>query len=207
MSHAGTKPRWEAWEKKCIKLAFQQNIQLKIMALGLGRTLTSINKKIRSLGLRPYSAKRGRAKGSGYSLSLMEKVRNDREMMKKILVECAPWRFSQQRLLPSSVEFIKSEKASYIYSYPLDYILSTDPIIKKDKKVKTYELACYVSLHHVEAWATTQGFHALGSPMKQHGLSYWKDGKYFSSAQLLIYLNRIRLERRLQPLILWEDDY
>lgn len=52
----------------------------------------------------------------------------------------------------------------------------------------------------------SKGFHQVKNVLREQGLFYWKEGKYFSKAQLLVYVNRLRLEKKLQPLHLYEEE-
>ena len=58
----------------------------------------------------------------------------------------------------------------------------------------------------MEQWASAEGFHKTRGVLQQQGLSYWKDGVYFSQAQLLMYVNRLRFEHKLQPLALIKEE-
>jgi hypothetical protein len=225
VSNTGIKPRWEAWENTCIKKAFQEKIQLKIIALGLGRTLSSVNKKIRRLGLRGMRSIRGRMRGSGSQISLTEKLTLDREKMIRIIEDHGPLRISQKRKMALKEGFwsltsssfknvgqkdcmgtLQKEKVSFSYLSPLDYVVAQDSMPKKKKRFKIYGNPCYVSLKYVEAWAYKEGFEQMGKDLNHYGLSYWKKGKYFSQTQLLIYVNSLRLEKKLQPLAIYEED-
>lgn len=63
-----SKPRWSNWESICLKVAFEQNIQLKVIAAALEKSVTAINKKIKALGLRGKQLKPGRLKGASYNI-------------------------------------------------------------------------------------------------------------------------------------------
>lgn len=221
----GIKPRWEAWETICIQKAFQEKIQLKIIAHGLGRTITSVSKKIKNLGLRGTHSIRGRLKGSKYTIPWREKTEIDRKIMSEILANYAPLSLSQKgkldlrgaywRSTPTSFSrmnrseslgTLQKAESSFSLSFPLDYILSNDSMPKKVKKEKVYGDPYYVSLQHIEAWASSEGFCQMGKNLKRHGIIYWKEGKYFTKAQLLIYVNRIRLDKKLQPLAVFEEE-
>ncbi len=219
------KMRWKDWENTCIEKAFEQNIHLKLIATVLGRTVLSVSKKINKLGLREKTSKRGRVKGKRNPNPWVKRLPQDLEKMGDILQTYAPLEVSCNGLLelreerwtsaPSLPKVLKrgecrgsiqQEKASFSLSFPLDYILSKDPLPPKLKRKKNFREPFYVSLHHVEQWAISEGFYRVESNLQQRGLSYWKGGRYFSKAQLLIYINQIRLERRLQPLAFYEEN-
>ena len=222
---AGIKPRWNAWESICLRKAFEEKIQLKIIALALGRTMESISKKINKLGLRGVKSAPGRVKGAKNDRPFVEKTPLDREKMCLIIRTYAPIKLSQKGELALKEGYWASLSASlqgkkqgsltnsavkksmsFSDSFPLEYILYKDSMPIQMRHEKILGGPCYVSLQHVEQWAATKGFHQLGYSLKQHGLTYWKGGKYFSKAQLLIYVNRIRHERKLQPLTFYEDE-
>lgn len=220
------KPRWADWENICIQKAFAQKIQHKIMAMALGRTVPAINKKIQQLGLRIPSSIRGCVKGKKQISPRRERIPHNIFKMTKILENYAPTEFFQkselvlkkrwwtqfESLTPCSVQ--KNERIKLIDFYdcpftlvePMDFLPSkTSPPFRKGEK-KFYSDPAYVSLHYVEQWANTEGFHKLRGTLEKSGLSYWKNGTYFSKTQLLMHVNRLRYEHNLQPLALLEDE-
>ncbi|MBS0272003.1 MAG: hypothetical protein JSR85_05085 [Proteobacteria bacterium] len=225
MSKAIIKPRWKTWENKCIQKSVEQKIQLKIMALALGRTLTSVSKKIRKLGLRGATSRRGRLKGDKGDIPLGERTSFELNKMSLILQKCAPLKASQEGQLalkrgywtastqsiknPSrgqSLGYIKEEKTSFSFLPTLDYILKQDHIPQKEKRKTNFGDPYYISFAHMEKWAASEGFLHVERNLYQRGISYWKEGRYFSKAQLLIYVNQIRFEKKLQPLAVYEDE-
>ena len=58
----------------------------------------------------------------------------------------------------------------------------------------------YVSLNYVEKWAISRGFHKLQDVLRERGYLFWKEGQYFSKAQILVHINRVRLNHKL-PLL------
>ena len=220
MSDTGIKPRWKAWENICIEKAFQQKIQLKIIALGMGRTVTSVNKKIRALGLRKPNNKCGRTKGSGFDVSLTEKLIDDRKKMTKIIEDYAPLRYQEKRTLNltngcwslSSSEAYHDAlwhktktRGSATFTPPFTYELSNEEIPMRQTRQTDMREPVYVPIKLVEQWAEKEGFHQLKKGLRQKGLHYWKSGQYFSNAQLLIYLNHRRFEKRLHPITIYDD--
>lgn len=225
MSKTITKPRWKAWENRCIQKSVEQKIQLKIMALALGRTLTSVSKKIRKLGLRGATSRRGRLKGDTGKNPLKERTSFELDRMGTILQKCAPlkafqegqlalkrgyWSTSTQLKKNTSrgqvLGHLEKENASFSFLPPLDYILKHDHMPQKEKRETSFGDPYYVSFFHMDKWAASEGFRQVERSLYQHGISYWKEGQYFSKAQLLIYVNQIRFERKLQPLALYEDE-
>lgn len=220
------KPRWKAWENACIRKAFEEKIQHKVIAVALGKSLTSVSKKIRKLGLREQTTHCGRIKGRKNEAPWKEKTPQDIKKMETILQIYAPLYISQKGQMalergcwttakPFSLKtftknpskgFVQQDNANFSFSFPLDYILSKDLLPQERPRKKTSYDPLFVSLCHIEEWAASEGFHHIKKGYLQHGLSYWKDGQYFSKAQLLIHVNRLRLERNLQPLALFEED-
>ncbi|OJW46888.1 MAG: hypothetical protein BGO67_07190 [Alphaproteobacteria bacterium 41-28] len=219
------KMRWKDWENTCIRKAFEQKIQLKVIAAALGRTVDSVSKKIKKLELREETSKRGRLKGDKDSRARVERIPQDLAKMGKILKTYSPIKVSLKGLfilkngywilgnsLPQGLEKgefqggLSQENVSFSLSFPLDYILSKEPSPQKIKRKRTFENPVYVSLPHVEQWAVSEGFYKVESDLQRRGLFYWKEGRYFSRAQLLIYVNRIRLDRKLQPLAFYEEE-
>jgi len=90
VTKALTKQRWEEWEHQCVKKAFEERIQLKIIAFALGRSLTSVSKMIRNLNLRPQAQGRGRGRGGLGSFTSHEKNLRDTRKMRLILHSYAP---------------------------------------------------------------------------------------------------------------------
>jgi hypothetical protein len=219
------KMRWDDWENTCIKMAFEQKIQLKFIAAGLGRTVDSVSKKIKKLELREATSKRGRLKGDKNPNTRVKRLTQDLAKMRGILKTYAPLEAFQKGQLALKEGYwvsaaplpqgLKSGECqgslfqgnvSASFSLPLDYILSKDLPPQKLKREKTFGNPFYVSLLHVEQWAVSEGFYQVENGLQQRGLCYWKEGQYFSKAQLLIYVNRIRLDKRLQPLALYEEE-
>ncbi len=222
---AGTKPRWKDWEKTCIRKAVEEKIQLKVMAIALGKTLTSISKKIKPLRLRSVPSKRGRLKGEGSPLSRIEKTSLDVTKMENILHIYAPLKFFQKGQLalkegqwvsaiplPSGLR--KGEPIGSVcknnvpssFSFPLEYILTKNHIFPTPFKERSKGSPCYISLHHIENWAVSEGFQPVAKSLQQQGLFYWKEGTYFSKVQLLLYINRIRIDKKLRPLAFCEEE-
>jgi hypothetical protein len=219
------KVRWMDWENVCIKNAFEEKIQLRIIAAALGRTVDSVSKKIKKLNLRRATSKRGRLKGNSNPNSWIKRTSQDLENMRGILKTYAPLKLARKGRLalkescwvsgspfPRGLqkgEFLErtfQEDIPFSLLFPLDYVLSKDLAPEKIKRKKTFENPLYVSLRHVEQWAVSEGFYQVEKDLQERGLSFWKEGQYFSKAQILIYVNRIRLERKLQPLILYEKE-
>jgi len=224
MRMTSTKVRWKDWENTCIKKAFEQKIQLKVIAASLGRTIDSVSKKIKKLELREATSKRGRLKGDKDPRAGIKRMPQDLTKMGEILKTYSPLKVSLKGLFVlkngywvlggallqglERGEFqgsLSQENASFSLSYPLDYILSKEPVPQKIKRKRIFGNPVYASLPHVEKWAVSEGFYKVASDLQQHGLFYWKEGQYFSKAQLLIYINRVRLDRKLQPLALYEE--
>ena len=218
------KSRWEAWENICVKKSFEEKIQLKIIAMALGRTIYAVSKRIKKLELRKPTSLCGRIKGKKNQAPWVEKTLHDFTKMTEILHTYAPIKVAQKgqwalkegywisaplvkdlRQGPC-IGVVREENPSFAFSYPLEYILSKDPPFQRSRCEKVFINPFYVSLCHVEEWAISKGFYQVKESLRQHGFSYWKDGKHFSKAQLLIYINRIRLEKKLQPLAIYEDD-
>ena len=221
----GIKPRWKDWENICIKKAVEHKIQLKVTAFALGKTVNSVSKKIKTLGLRKPTTKSGRLKGDKNLISLLERIHLDRAKMGDILQMYAPLTASQTaqlalkegRWTASLSQFqglkkgqsrgsISQENASFSCTSPLEYTLVKDHFPQKVKREKTFGNPLYVSLCYVEKWALSEGFYQVERGLQHHGLCYWKEGRYFSKAQLLIYVNRIRFDKSLQPLALHEEE-
>jgi len=219
------KARWKMWENTCVKIGFQEKIQLKVVAIALGRSVSSISKRIQKLGLRNPTPLTGRVRGKKNGAPWCEKIPNDFAKMTEILHTYAPLKAFQKgqlalksaqwgtaKPLPKGltrgicIGYVRKEKIPFFLANPLAYTLSQDSPPQKAPKEKPIKAPHYVSLHYVEEWAVSKGFHYVKEGLRQRGFFYWKDGKHFSKAQLLIYINRIRLEKKLQPLVLYEED-
>ncbi|MBY0293093.1 MAG: hypothetical protein K2W92_07400 [Alphaproteobacteria bacterium] len=101
---------------------------------------------------------------------------------------------------------LQEKNASFTLSSPLAYNLLKENPAATTNKERGRQNPCYVSLQHVEEWAVSDGFQPLGKRLQRYGLSYWKEGNYFSKAQLLIYVNSRRLEKKLHPLVFYEEE-
>lgn len=211
------KPRWTQWEEQCIRHAFEKKIRFKIIAAGMGRTLFAVSKKIKRLGLVQQSTQENNQARGGLPSEL--------EKMRELLKKLAPLAFSQKGQLalrerywvkakPLSAKALKNggclhcisqDGVSFSLRLPLNYVLSEIPVIKKKREKKLTRNSFCVPLSYIEEWAASEGFHPVPKNLRRHGFSYWKEGDYFSKAQLLIYINRIRLEKQLQPLAYHEE--
>lgn len=215
------KPRWALWEIQCIKKAFSQKVQHKIMALSLGKTASAVSKKITKLGLRAPSHTRGRTKGSFQGISKVGRTPNDVEAMKKILRTYAPlfciqqgelalekgyWTNGQMPLCKDGEKgvcfgHLEKGNASFSYVDPLDFIPSKNAAyVFQEQKLSPRQEPLYIASVSMEMWAESEGFQKTEGALKSMGLHYWKNGCYFSTTQLLIYINRIRADFNLQPL-------
>ena len=212
MTEAKIKPRWETWENLCIKKSMEEKIQLKIIALALGKTLNAVSKKITHMGLRKTSSRPGRRKGRRASPALKASTFTEIERMRQILSLYAPNESLKKaqhalekgawvRATPSS---LKENKAYSLQSSPA-YILIKGKIPDKVKKQKVAGNPTYITARHIEKWATSEGFCLVGGNLIKRGLYYWKEGHYFSKAQILMHVNRLRLENSLQPVAIYED--
>ena len=225
MSKEWVKPRWKDWESNCIKKAFEEKIQHKVMAIALDRSITAVSKRIKKLGLRKPTPLRGRIKGMKNGDPWIEKTPLDFAKMAEILQTYAPLMVSQKgqwalkerywgtaKPLAKGLErgqfidCLRQENASFSTTHPFSCSYSKDPLPKKSRKEKSFSIPPYVTLSHIEEWAVSEGFHQVKEDLRQHGVFYWKDGKHFSKAQLLIYINQIRLENKLLPLAIYENE-
>jgi hypothetical protein len=220
------KPRWEAWENICIQTAFTQNIQQKIMAAALGRSVWSISKKIKVLGLKSPSSLREQVKEKKPTLSRMEKRPQDLANMIKILKVYAPlqcfqkgylalrngcWTQSQLTIYSNEneeacLESIDYKDFPFSFVKPLEFTPSSEPISQEGRTKKIPGDPAYVPLHYIDQWAIAEGFHKIKGVLQHRGLSYWKDGTYFSQTQLLMHVNRLRFKYHLQPIALIEEE-
>lgn len=225
MSKLAIKQRWQAWENSCIQRALEEKIQHKIIAHALGKSLASVSKKINTLRLRLPLYIKGHFKKSKPLILRKEKIASDMKKMNDILQAHAPLSYFEKKKLSLKeghwtiakplffskdpkiklIDKLQKERISYSFIDSLEYDLSLES--PKRGKVETIVGdPLFVSLSHVEKWAVSEGFHRVRDKVQNASFSYWKDGKYFSKAQLLIYLNKIRLERKLQPLSYFEEE-
>jgi len=216
------KPHWDEWESLCLTQAYNQQIQLKVIANALGRTVNSVSKKVTKLGLRALSSTADRIKGKTNDLEWEEKRTNDLKKMHDILSTHAPVKLIEKTDIVINVgqsEMFSLENSDntervcsicqadceYTISRPLDYIITHDHILPAEMGKKRFGDPYYVSLYDVEKWAVSEGFKRMRDRLKDEGATFWKDGRLFSRVQLLVYINQIRLERKLQPLALEEE--
>lgn len=205
MSKTLIKPRWSTWENQCIQKAFQEKIHLKVISMALGRTTTAVRKKIYELNLRGLTSLQSQSRSS-----LKPKGVRARIKMEEILSTYAPSkRFQNARKVLKKRRqgyVVQRKESAYTSPFPLEYILSIDHLPKKERSKRVFGDPYYVTLQDMESWALSYGFHPLRGELKHSGVEYWRDGKLFSKAQLLMYVNGIRYERKLQPLALCEDE-
>lgn len=207
MAKTKIKPRWETWERLCIEKSVEEKIQLKIIALALGKTLNAVSKKMTHMGLRAVSSKPGRQKGRKASPGLKATTFTEIERMKEIISLYAPKEnlLKAQRALVKGewVQKLKHETAFSLQSTPA-YTLMKDAVPDKVKKARKAEDPCYVTAKHIQNWAMSKGFCSVGENLIQHGVLYWKEGRHFSKTQMMMHVNQLRLENNLEPIILYE---
>ncbi|MDZ4322863.1 MAG: hypothetical protein U1A05_02105, partial [Alphaproteobacteria bacterium] len=97
------------------------------------------------------------------------------------------------------------ENTTYSLQSSPAYILIKGKIPDKVRKEKVAGNPCYITVQHIEKWATSEGFCLVGGNLIKRGLYCWKEGRYFSKTQILMHVNRLRLENSLQPVAIYED--
>ncbi|MBL8676108.1 MAG: hypothetical protein JNJ47_01590 [Alphaproteobacteria bacterium] len=212
MAEAKIKPRWEVWENLCIKKSMEEKIQLKIIALALGKTLNAVSKKITHLGLRKISSRPGRKKGNRASPTLKATTFTEIERMRRILSLYAPsknLKKAQQALKKGvwvrATPLLLKESEAYSFQSSPAYILIKSKISDKVRKEKAIDNLSYITAQHIESWAASEGFYLVEGNLIKRGVHYWKEGCYFSKAQILMHVNRLRLENNLQAVRVYED--
>ena len=212
MVEAKIKPRWETWEHLCIKKSMEEKIQLKIIALALGKTLNAVSKKITHLGLRKISSRPGKKKGKRASPALKASTFTEIERMRRILSLHAPsenLKKAQQALEKGAwvrtTPLLLKENETYSLQSSPAYTLINGKISDRVRKEKVAANPSYITAQHIENWAASEGFCLVGGNLIKRGLCYWKEGRYFSKAQILMHVNRLRLENSLQPVTIYED--
>ncbi len=226
MNKATLKPRWSDWEMECIQSAFKEKIQYKIISLALEKTVSAINKKIKHLGLRNPTAKPGRIKGQKSDFNFSEKTPRDIREMTKLMQTFAPTQCYQKAKMAlegkkwgESNELqgkklergpclynLKSPDADFTQASPHDYILTQPEKANQTRIEKIVGDPFYVPYKHVERWAISEGYRPVEKSLTNAGLNFWKDGRYFSRAQVLMQVNGIRIGKKLKPVFLEEED-
>lgn len=216
-----TKPRWNTWQSACLQQAAEAKIPLRIISKAMGRTTMAVSKKMKNLGLRKVQDLPGRIKGQEMKNLSKHKVHSYLKEMSAILQKLAPFQIYEKwkTLMEEDEETFYippySKRTRFhqlrcrgdgLFVWPYHYVLAKDHLPERNRKKVNFGDPFYVSLTYLEAWAHTQGFHDVQGDLKRKGFLYWKEGKLFSKAQLLIYVNRVRYEKKLQPLALFEDE-
>lgn len=214
MPATSRKPRWHEWEIKCIHAAFHQKIQLKVVAFSLNKSPNAINKKIGSLGLRNHGPSQGQ------DVHFMLKLSHDVKSMLAILDTFAPqehrqtiqtalaktaWAYPQPLVPPTKTQdqpFL-AEAAATLCGTPFTY---QEKKLKCDEALKGSSVPSHVSLPYVEQWAKAEGFHKVRDALREKGVLFWKEGRYFSRAQILMHMNTQRFENNLSPLYLQSQE-
>jgi len=76
---------WSTEELACLQAAAQAQIQLKVMANALGRTVSAVNKVLARHGIRPQKSRPGRRKGDSSILSQTMRAKRDTEVMESLV--------------------------------------------------------------------------------------------------------------------------
>jgi hypothetical protein len=221
MLKAALKPRWTEWERQCLQVAVSKKIQHKVVSLSLRRSVSSINKQLKTLGLCKVKQNVNPRNTRKTLLNSKRQTSRDLKEMNKILKSFAPLHFYQKGSLDLKKEYwqkdpisslkktekgrslysIKKKDAEYVIS-PLDhYIMNRPEPFHQTRIEKIAGYPFYVPYQHVEQWALLAGYRPVQNGLSQTGLRFWKDGHYFSKAQLLMIVNKIRTERNLRPIL------
>lgn len=181
-----------------------------MMAAALGRTVTAVNKKITALNLRVASTK---------TTIKREKDKETKNLLQmvSILKSYAPLQCFQEGQLalkhgcwtnaqPIAAFDADEEEALYSMASHHFHCDVVKPLaLAETGETKIQGEPEYVSLGYVEQWAAAEGFFKTTGELQERGLTYWKNGTYFSQAQLLMHVNLLRFEHRLQPVALIEQ--
>jgi hypothetical protein len=201
--------RWLEWEVQCLERAFKQNIQLKVIADALGKSVNAIRKHINRLGLRGDQPPLGRPQKNPHFFTDQELIPTDLEKMTEILLSHGPAAKKEAQTPPKKNEivgYIEQKEAAYSLVSPLDYTLVKEGDFAPLGVPRVAGEPLYISLSYVEEWALSKGFRPVTGALLAQGISYWRDGKYFSKAQVLVHVNKIRLQNKLQPLVMCEEE-
>lgn len=188
------KRAWSIQEIEYLKVGFQMGTRLKIMAKVLKRSETSINKALSRFGIRPYGAK-GR-------------IKNNKRIIPCLSVETYQQTIDKhcQKLEPS--RFFQLEKKQ-------DPVLKSDNLIKeKDKSLleSSLDAPCLnqktniINFPHnwIDFEAAVNLLQDIDDRVNYSDKGFRKktifiNGKPFTAQQMLLRLNRLRVQSGLDP--------
>jgi len=192
-----------------LTLAFEQDIPLKTIAFVLQKSLTAVSKKITHLGLRRVTMRCARLKGRSYGMAGNPQALQDVCRMLALVKAYAP---RSPHPTPSRAKkstplgLLSQKNCTFSLAYALPYSLLEEQDVALPGIERGGDRSLYVPFYYVEKWALLKGFSRVQAGLRERGLCYWKQGQYFSQAQLLFQLNGIRLAKPLEPLHLHEEE-
>lgn len=208
-----SKPRWLQWERHCLEAAFEQHIQLKVMAAVFHKSVSAVSKKIHAMGLRTKAARLKYTQDNRPPYVPKDKLSHDFQLMETLVQLYGPASsFSSNAsscFAKKQDAFFKGDgmqKVSYTMAKPLPYRLLEEADIPLPGVEKDYDETFYVPFSYIEKWALQKGFCRVNADLHGKGVYYWKQGSYFSKTELIVYLNGVRSLKHLAPLHLSEED-
>jgi len=184
---------WSEKELACLRAAAEAQIQLKVMANALGRTVSSLNKVLARQGIRPQGSRPGRRKGESSGGNQVVRVSRDREMMKRLVYE-----FLGPDFNPMNDEPLKATNL-------LQVLRENDRTARRRRRRLREEGShVRVSLAVVSSWAESEGLGFQKAERITDTPVYLVGQKLLSQGKLVIAINQKRLEKGLRPFAIEE---
>ncbi|MBN9343491.1 MAG: hypothetical protein BGO76_02670 [Caedibacter sp. 38-128] len=196
MSKNQDKRAWSAQEIEYLKVGFQMNIRLKVIAKVLKRSETSINKALSRFGIRPYGLK-GRIKNNKNILSCLSE-----ETYKKVLDNhCQelgypsffPVEKKQGKLLKENK--LSKEKNTF----PLKSYSDYHSLLSNQKSTAINFNNNWIDFESALILLKNIGDRVNCSHNNLNKKTIFINGKPFTAQQMLLRLNRLRMQSGLDP--------
>lgn len=184
---------WSDKELACLRAAAEAQIQLKVMANALGRTVSSINKVLARQGIRPQGSRPGRRKGGASGINQVVRASRDQEMMNALVHEVLGSDFN-----PINDEPLKTTNL-------LQVLRENDRTARRRcRRLRGEGPHIRVSLEVVSSWAESEGLGFQKIERITDTPEYLVGQKLLSQGKLVITINQKRVEKGLRPFAIEE---
>ena len=184
---------WSESELACLRSAAESQIQLKVMANALGRTVSSINKVLARQGIRPQGSRPGRRKGDASELNQVVRIQRDTEVMEGLV----------RKFLGADFNPIK--EAPQNKTNLLKVLRDKDRAARRrQRRLRGDGSHIRVPLEVVSIWANMEGLGFERFDRVPDTPEYLVGQKIFSQGKLVMAINQKRMEKGLKSFAIEE---
>lgn len=189
------KRAWSDQEIEYLKVGFKMCIRLKVIAKVLKRSETSVNKALSRFGIRPYGVK-GRVKNNKKILSYVS-TDTYQQALNKHCRETAPSQlFSDKENQPKNSKNLDLQQENKL---PLSPYFSIDSVEPLQKRVTPNQSNDWIDFDSAITLLQDMGDQVMYSSNNLQRKTIFVNGKPLTAQQMLLRLNRLRLQADLEP--------